>query len=316
MRASLNMKQTSSRRAGFTLIELMIVITVIALLIGLLLPAITGARRNAQIAQVTTEIKSLEGALAAFKAKYGNYPPSRITLYKNIADWNNDKQSRVLIRSFWPSFDFTTDGSLGGAFSSGWPGNPNFVTLDGPECLLFFLGGVPDPADPTHSTYIGFSTNPAYPFSTTDKNSRIKPFFEFRSDRLGDADGDGNFEYRDPIPSQQMPYLYLSGYDGRGYNTNDLYRDWNPMMSTGTTKWMAGPYTQGPTSNAWNRSSFQLISPGFDGVSIPFDPTIYINGPYGPGGPFDTKTADSSLIGPREVERDNITNFSGGALAK
>ena len=73
-------RHTPHKRAAFTLIELMVAISIIALLIGLLLPAFNGARRNARIAEVTTEIKSLENALAAFKAKYGTYPPSRIML--------------------------------------------------------------------------------------------------------------------------------------------------------------------------------------------------------------------------------------------
>src|SRR5688572_15597144 len=57
-------RHTPHKRAAFTLIELMVAISIIALLIGLLLPAFNGARRNARIAEVTTEIKSLENALA------------------------------------------------------------------------------------------------------------------------------------------------------------------------------------------------------------------------------------------------------------
>src|SRR5208282_2452315 len=65
---------------GFTLVELLTVILILAVLITLLLPAINGAVRTAKNAAVGGEINQLAQALASFKAKYGDYPPSRIYL--------------------------------------------------------------------------------------------------------------------------------------------------------------------------------------------------------------------------------------------
>lgn len=299
-------KLTPHKRAAFTLIELLVTISIIALLIGLLLPAINSARKSARLAEVSTEIRSLENALSTFKAKYGTYPPSRITLHKDQAGWDGDNRSRVLIRRFWPSFDFTTDGA-GGSFP--FPSGQDYVRLDGPECLVFFLGGVRN----TDGAYIGFSNNPTQPF-TLSGSSRLAPNFSFLQDRMTDVDGDGLPEYADPLPGQLMPYIYLSGYDGKGYSTDDLDKD-GDLTTTTTDKWMANIYTQTATSTSyWNREAYHIISPGFDGVSIGFD-TTYPYGPYGPGGQFDSDTAANTLIGPREVERDNITNFGSGALA-
>src|SRR4051794_7873135 len=67
-----------SRRFGFTLIELLVVIAIIALLVGFLIPAIQGAVRTARNAAVAAEISQLATALADFKSKFGDYPPSRI----------------------------------------------------------------------------------------------------------------------------------------------------------------------------------------------------------------------------------------------
>lgn len=293
-------KQNQSR-AGFTLIELLMAISIIALLIGLLIPAIGGARRNARIAQVKSEIGVLESALAQFQSQFGEYPPSRITLYKDAAGWNSDGRSKAIIRKFWPSFDFATDGSgTSATFSSAWPGTS--VTLDGAECLLFFLGGVRDTAD---FRYIGFSKNPRSPFSLQPNNSRLGPFFEIQFDRIVDADGDDLPEYLDPLPGQTNPYIYLSGYDGRGYDPADLGGRMTDVYREGAAA----------TAKGWKLKSFQIISPGADGA-------------YGVGGEFDPETADTMLLNAdhngdgtvsadelREPERDNITNFDSGTLA-
>ncbi len=63
---------------GFTLVELLSVILILAVLIAILLPTLNGAMRTAKNAAVGAEINLLAQALAAFKAKYGDYPPSRI----------------------------------------------------------------------------------------------------------------------------------------------------------------------------------------------------------------------------------------------
>jgi prepilin-type N-terminal cleavage/methylation domain-containing protein len=69
---------THARRArcapAFTLIELLIVISIIAILIGLTLGLVQGAKQRANIARSKTELAHLAQALEDYKRHYGDYP--------------------------------------------------------------------------------------------------------------------------------------------------------------------------------------------------------------------------------------------------
>ena len=62
-------------RKGFTLIELLVVIAIIAILAGILLPALSGVRRKSLIAEVKTTVNQLSQACKAYETDNGAYPP-------------------------------------------------------------------------------------------------------------------------------------------------------------------------------------------------------------------------------------------------
>ena len=68
------MHQSTSHNRGFTLIELLTVVAIIAILVGLLFPAITTALKKADKAQAKSDVNSLEQAIRYYYLEYGKYP--------------------------------------------------------------------------------------------------------------------------------------------------------------------------------------------------------------------------------------------------
>jgi prepilin-type N-terminal cleavage/methylation domain-containing protein len=63
-------------KSGFTIVELLTVVAIVALLIGVLLPALTYVRRSAKETQQKVQLTTIDLALTTFKNDYGDYPPS------------------------------------------------------------------------------------------------------------------------------------------------------------------------------------------------------------------------------------------------
>jgi prepilin-type N-terminal cleavage/methylation domain-containing protein len=59
---------------GFTLLELLVVITIIMVLASLLLPAIIGTIKKGEIALARTEVMAIDSAMRAYLLKYGHFP--------------------------------------------------------------------------------------------------------------------------------------------------------------------------------------------------------------------------------------------------
>ena len=67
-------RQKKNTQAGFTLIELMVVIVILGLLAGVIIPRFMGETDKAKVATTKMQIASLESALKIYKLDNGNYP--------------------------------------------------------------------------------------------------------------------------------------------------------------------------------------------------------------------------------------------------
>ena len=71
------MRISSTRRRGFSLVELLTVIAIIALLVAVAVPSLTAARESAKRVVTQGTIHSLEQGCQAFQKETGSYPTSR-----------------------------------------------------------------------------------------------------------------------------------------------------------------------------------------------------------------------------------------------
>lgn len=203
------------RRSGFTLVELLVVIVIIAVLVALLTPAVYSAVLSARQAASRVEISGLDAAMIAFRARYGSFPPSSLTISESPGGWAVADQAKI--RGMWPQFDFTRarDVNSNGVMT-------DTLTLDASECLVFFLSST--------------SANVTDPFQSG--GNRVGPFFELDKGRLRDPDGDGFMSYYDALNTTGDPIVYYSAYDGSGYVQTEVY----PPMSTQYTQWRASSF--------------------------------------------------------------------------
>jgi prepilin-type N-terminal cleavage/methylation domain-containing protein len=243
--------RTLNRRGAFTLLELLVVMTIILILAGLLLAGIFKALGVAKKLGQVSDIKGLHEAVAAFKTYFSiEYMPSKIRLSTYPSGMTQDDITYMRRLFPGPGFlkNWTTQGMV-------WSDQGDGVELCGHECLVFFLGG-PQRVGPNGTPRpIGWSTNPSNPCQEEGLGTR-QSFYDFQIERLSSLNSPWASYF--PEVNAQVPYVYFSKKTTiNTYTPGDCYKVTSPDGQ------MVVPYGNFQTG-FMNPDSYQILGPGVD----------------------------------------------------
>lgn len=121
-------RRINHKRAGFTLVEILVTIAVIAILLGFLIPALTTIEKSALKVRQRAQFHGIEVALEAFATDMGDYPPSAYHLATYGQYTPSQRLAEALVGrdgfGFHPDSKFLANGTDGTATI---PGNPLYA---------------------------------------------------------------------------------------------------------------------------------------------------------------------------------------------
>lgn len=130
-----------SRSAGFTLIEIMVVVVIIGLLAAIIGPQVVGRADDAKVTKAQSDISALETALTMYKLDNFRYPTTeqglRALVEKpqdpNVRNWKSGGYLRRASKDPWGNdYQYRSPGAHGeiDIFSLGADGQPGGEGLD------------------------------------------------------------------------------------------------------------------------------------------------------------------------------------------
>lgn len=121
---------SKNRQSGFTLIEIMVVIVILAILAGLVVPKVVGQSDKARVKTTETALSTTSNAIDMFKVDNGRYPTTQEGLEALVKPPQGAKN--------WPEGGYVK----GGFPKDGWDNDLQYVSpgTEGRAYDLFSLG--------------------------------------------------------------------------------------------------------------------------------------------------------------------------------
>ena len=86
-------KKLQTKHAGFTLVEIMIVVAIIALLAAIAVPGFLRARKRSQASKILNDLRMIDGAVDQYAIETGRTSGAAVT----VADWTNYVKKGTLL---------------------------------------------------------------------------------------------------------------------------------------------------------------------------------------------------------------------------
>src|SRR5262245_28130562 len=286
------MYRTPARSRGFTLVEMLVVIGIVAVLAALLLPAVMMALNAARRAAIVFEVKQLNDAIETYKKDKGDYPP-------------NFRDADAFVRHVRRCYPKIAPTELS-YFITQNNGAYQFVqgkALDEGESLVFWLATLRD--------------DQRYPFGVSGgQQSPYKKYYEFDQRRLVDDNGNTYPSFRAKNSGETF-YLYIDhrSYDdcakftglGDSQNAYAYAEDSNVAENCARPYWSETP--SGSSTATLTRDKFKAVNPtSFQILCAGLDHDLGYK-----SGDTDVKIFAAG-IRYNDEDNDNITNFSDGTL--
>jgi prepilin-type N-terminal cleavage/methylation domain-containing protein len=87
------LKNLQTKRAGFTLVEIMIVVAIIALLAAIAVPGFLRARKRAQASRILNDLRMIDSAVDQYAIETSRTTGATV----NTADWTNYVKKNALL---------------------------------------------------------------------------------------------------------------------------------------------------------------------------------------------------------------------------
>ena len=218
------------KRPGFTLVELLVVVGIIAILAALLTPVVMQSLAKARNAAIKAEIDMLHMAIMNYKNEYGSFPP--------CID-SNGTASNLVNRHLLRLFPRISSSGTATAFQ---------VAQIRPESSIYpwLCGYTDDPTDPLANVNASLTRNKLFDFDSSRVLSKL---------------------YYYPSGKQGSPFIYINSANyvipGAGtvatytYGDNTYYAHRVPLPAAPTV------FNNG-SQPAFNPDTFQILCAGRD----------------------------------------------------